>query len=94
MGIRTWLLGSSATTPQPDLASLHARLVSLESDVKLIRLEWQEAFDKITRAFERWRKRVKQLQDSEEQNATNGDQDPARMNVEELTRYARNKGVL
>lgn len=69
-------------------------MTTLESDLRLIRLEWQESYDKITKAFERWRKRVQQLQALEPENGSNQSPDTSKMSVEELTRYARSRGVL
>jgi len=42
---------------QPDLGQVLDRLARIESDTKLLRLEWQETYDKVSHLVGRLRKR-------------------------------------
>lgn len=96
MGFLSLFREHSATPPVQEIAALSARISQIETDVKLMKLEWQETYDKVTRTFERWRKRASKLEEEKEatdaETGLNGD--ISAMNCEQLTRLARRRGVL
>lgn len=60
-------------TLSPGIPSeIQDRLHSLEHELKLIRIEWEEVYDKITHAFDRERKRRKRVLDDVTVGETDG----------------------
>lgn len=71
------------------------RLDQVEHDLRLIRLEWQEAYDKIHHALDRVGKRWQRL--SAENSQPNNGQDLAQkkaVTTEDLWRIARERGMV
>lgn len=70
---------STESKPEKDAVSrtemelLLARFDRLESELKGIRLEWNDVYDKVAHLYDRTRKRIKALQKAEDRpEATNG----------------------
>ena len=73
----------------PDLIALTARLDNLESKFRTLSLEWTETFDKIQHALDRQRKR-----DSKANGQSIGTSDLVLDPISELTRRAREQGLI
>lgn len=60
--------------PRTDETALLQRVEALETQVKLLRVEWEEVYDKVSNALARARKRER---DAEKPNAPHDEADPA-----------------
>jgi len=77
---------------------LLARFERLESELKGIRLEWNDVYDKVAHLYDRTRKRIKALQKAEDRpegkNGADGDQEPSQpQSHADLMNLARGRGV-
>jgi len=75
-----------------------ARFDRLESELKGIRLEWNDVYDKVAHLYDRTRKRIKALQKAEDRSESpNGDDntpEPTSFKSHaEIMQYARTRGV-
>ena len=52
-----WPWSKSNPSPEPVLSDVEQRVLKLESEFKAIRLEWNDAFEKLARLADRIRKR-------------------------------------
>jgi len=82
-----------------EMELLLARFDRLESELKGIRLEWNDVYDKVAHLYDRTRKRIKVLQKaqdrSEGQNGDEVNQQPTQFQSHaEIMAYARNKGPM
>jgi len=76
---------------------LLARFDRLESELKGIRLEWNDVYDKVAHLYDRTRKRIQALKKaedrSEEPNGDRPDQQPTQFRTHaDIMNYARQKG--
>ena len=80
-----------------EMELLLARFDRLESELKGIRLEWNDVYDKVAHLYDRTRKRIQALQKAEDRSeGKNGDdvdqQVLAFQSHAEIMSYARNRG--
>ncbi len=94
MGFLSRLFNPSQTPPGPSNAQLEQKIEALESKIKLLAVEWDEVYDKITRAADRVRQRTRKLQELVPENEPKTNENPATMDQVELTRFARKRGIL
>lgn len=73
-------------TPPP----LAARIAILEQEIKSLRLEWNETYDKIAHQFDRLRKRQKAALEAPEPEAGNG----SLLTPEAVWDHARRRGIV
>ena len=82
-----------------EMELLLARFDRLESELKGIRLEWNDVYDKVAHLYDRTRKRIQALRKaedrSEEPNGDKPDQQPPQFqNHADILNYARGKGLI
>jgi len=82
-----------------EMELLLARFDRLESELKGIRLEWNDVYDKVAHLYDRTRKRIKALQKAEDRpEATNGDESSPQptgfQSHAEIMAFARQRGVV
>ena len=86
----------STANPQETHRALEARLDQVESQIRILRTEWEEMYDKIVRRMERERKRrnVEINTDPEEKSVSLPFQGDGNLSHAEITLLARQKGFL
>ena len=89
-------LGPFFKSSQSKIKAINERLDTLESEIRRLRLEWLETYDKTTHAIERWSKREKTSKPTEEKSEVKTDAFvPGRLYTdEELMEIARKRGVV
>jgi hypothetical protein len=89
------LLDLFKSTENKKIKLFETRLDEMETQMRLIRMEWQEAYDKVHHALDRVAKRWNRLQDENNGNLlTAGKQGGQPATVEQLWAIARQKGML
>lgn len=78
------------------LKAVNERLDNLESQIRLLRMEWAEVYDKTTHAIERWTKREKFQKPTEPEKITPSEiPSPTRIYSDlELMELARKQGMV
>jgi len=63
----------AAGVPRAEFEALEAKCDRLESQLKLIRTEWNDVYDKVAHLYDRTRKRIQALKRAEDRSeSTNG----------------------
>lgn len=75
------------------ISEFATRLDEIESQIRLLRMEWNESYDKIHHALDRVSKRWTRIH-STAQEDNGGDQKPANQTVEDLWKLARSRGMV
>jgi len=83
-------------SPVPTTKEFSSRLDEIESQMRLLRMEWQETYDKVHHALDRVVKRWNRSQEApgNVNQQTDGDQKPVQMDLGELWKIARSRGMV
>jgi len=87
------------TVSRTEMELLLARFDRLESELKGIRLEWNDVYDKVAHLYDRTRKRISALKKAEDRSeGTNGDEPAPQPTVfqshADIMNLARLKGYI
>ena len=85
-----------SNSEQSKIKAINERLDALDSQIRLLRLEWTEVYDKVTHAVERWSKRQKAEKQPELEKTTIETASPENRQYTdaELMALARKQGMV
>lgn len=89
----------SGCVPRAEFEALEAKCDRVESQMLLIKTEWNDVYDKVSHLYDRTRKRIKALKSAEERAeapnpAPNGPEPSSPKTHAEILKYARERGQL